>query len=551
MTRGRRAALLVGAITVVAATGVMGTLLLRTPTPTAAAGAPRFVDETTPAGLAHRYDGGDLFQVGGGVAVLDCDGDRRPDLYLAGGEGPAAMFRNASEVGGPLRFTRVKSVTTDLTNVNGAYPIDFDGDGNVDLVVLRIGESRILRSLGHCTFEDATGGLGITGLDGHMTAFSATWEDDDELPTLAFGRYLKVDESGNRILECADNALLRPPPGQGVPAYAAPVTLSPGYCALSMLFSDWDRSGRRDLRVTNDREWYRDGMDQLWRIETDLPPTLYTAGEGWVSMQIWGMGIASRDLTGDGLPEVYLTSQGDNKLQTLTAGSDRPTFRDIALRRGVNSAQPFAGGESLPSTAWHPEFADVNNDGFVDLFVTKGNVGAQAGYATRDPNDLFLGQPDGTFAQAADAAGLLRYERGRGAALADLNLDGLLDVVVVNYGAEAVAWRNAGSGTAANPVRMGHWAMIDLVDDDRNRMAIGAVIEARIGDLLTTIERTIGGGHVGGQLGWVHLGLGPATSAEVRVTWPDGSAGPWQRLNADAFWILERDAAPVRWSAQE
>ena len=59
----------------------------------------------------------------------------------------------------------------------------------------------------------------------------------------------------------------------------------------------------------------------------------------------------------------------------------------------------------LPSTAWHPEFQDVNNDGFVDLFVTKGNVEAQPDYATRDPNNLLLGTADGTFVEAAEDGG--------------------------------------------------------------------------------------------------------------------------------------------------
>ena len=142
------------------------------------------------------------------------------------------------------------------------------------------------------------------------------------------------------------------------------MTLSPGHCTLSILFSDWDGSGRRDLRVTNDRQYYLDGQDQLWRVAPGEAPREYTADDGWVSMQIWGMGIASQDLTGDGLPEVFLTSQGDNKLQTLLTGPDQPTYRDIALRRGVTAAQPYTGGDHLPSTAWHPEFADVNADGF-------------------------------------------------------------------------------------------------------------------------------------------------------------------------------------------
>ena len=60
------------------------------------------------------------------------------------------------------------------------------------------------------------------------------------------------------------------------------------------------------------------------------------------------MGIASQDITGDGYPEVYLTSQADNKLQTLAGGAGRPEYRDIALARGVTATTPFTGGDPLP-----------------------------------------------------------------------------------------------------------------------------------------------------------------------------------------------------------
>lgn len=543
MTR-RRASLLVVVLVVVAAAGF---LVLRQITLNAAAGPPLFVDETASAGVAQRYDGPDLFQVGGGVAVFDCDGDRRPDLYLAGGSGPASLYRNDSAIGGALRFERVASATTDLPNVNGAYPLDFDSDGLADLIVLRVGENELLRGHGDCTFESANVALGFDASDGETTAFSATWEGQASLPTLAIGRYLQLDDQGQRTSTCDENALLRP--DAAGTAYAPSIALAPGYCSLSMLFSSWDGSARRDLRVSNDRAWYVNGMEQLWRVAPGEPPTLYGADDGWAPLKVWGMGIASQDLTGDGLPEVYLTSQGDNKLQTLTAGPDRPSFGDIALRRGVTSAQPFAGGEHLPSTAWHPEFADVNNDGFTDLFVSKGNVGAQVDYASRDPSDLFLGQADGTFVQAADRAGILRFERGRGAALADLNLDGQLDLVEVNYGADTVLWRNVGSGTQAAPVPMGHWLMIAVEQPAPNRDAIGGWVDLRIGDETVRHELTIGGGHVGGELGWLHLGLGQAASAEVRVTWPDGEVGPWLTVAADAFWTVARGAsAPQPWT---
>jgi hypothetical protein len=272
-------------------------------------------------------------------------------------------------------------------------------------------------------------------------------------------------------------------------------------------------------------------------------PTLYTADDGWAPLRIWGMGIASQDLTGDGLPEIYLTSQSDNKLQILAKGPDRPAYRDVALARGVIGTRPYAGDVSLASTAWHPEFADVNDDGLVDLFVSKGNVGEQADYAARDPNDLFLGQPDGTFAQAAEAAGLLRFERGRGAALADFNLDGLLDLIVVNYGADVVLWRNVGGGTEAGAAPMGHWLELDLTQAGPNVDAIGARMEVRFGDVTIVRERTVGGGHIGGQLGWIHVGLGEAEAASVRVTWPDGEVGPWLAAPVDGFSIIQRDPA--------
>jgi hypothetical protein len=543
MTR-RRSGVLVVAVVGIVAVAALAAVALRPATPTVAVGPPRFVDESAASGLDHAYRGPELFQVGGGVAVFDCDDDGRPDLYLAGGGGPASLYQNASTIGGPLRFERVAAEATDLSSVNGAYPIDVDGDGLTDLMVLRVGESVLLRGLGDCRFERANEALGLVGLEGDTTAFSATWENASTLPTLALGHYLTLGADGDTAFDCADNAILRP--DRGATRYRAPTPLAPGYCTLSMLFSDWDRSGRRDLRVTNDRQYYRDGSDQLWRIAPGEVPRPYTADDGWVSMQIWGMGIASQDLTGDGLPEVYLTSQGDNKLQTLTAGSDKPTYRDIALRRGVNSAQPFTGGDQLASTAWHPEFADVNNDGFADLFVSKGNVGAQVGYARRDPSDLFLGQPDGTFVHAADRAGILNFERGRGAALADFNLDGLLDLVLVNYEADVRLWRNVGSGTAERPVPLGHWAALRLEQPGPNRDAVGAWLEVRVGDLTVWREVTIGGGHGGGQLGWLHVGLGPAGGAEARVQWPDGEVGPWVHLSADAFAVIERGAGAAR-----
>lgn len=514
-----------------------------TPATRAALGAPTFVDEAAIAGVDHRYDGEFTYFVGGGVAVLDCDGDGRPDLYLAGGAEPAALYRNVGDVGGELAFEMLPSPVTDLDAVTGAYPLDVDADGLPDLAVMRRGENVLLRGTGDCAFERANERWGFDGGDAWSTAFSASWEDEATLPTLAVGNYLVLEgDEPTRDYRCDDNALYRP----DGPTYGPPIRLTPSWCTLSLLFSDWDRSGRRDLRVSNDRHYYTAGEEQLWRIEPGVEPRLWTHDEGWYPLRVFGMGIASRDLTGDGYPEVYLTSQADNKLQTLADGPGRPEYVDIAIDRRATAHEPYVGDLEMRSTAWHAEFDDVNNDGFADLFVAKGNVESQADYAMRDPSNLLIGQADGTFVEGGEDAGIVSFARARGGALADLNLDGLLDLVVVNRRENVGIWRNLGAGTQDAPAAMGTWLAVRPVQDGANRDAIGAWIEVRANGRTSQVELTVGGGHVSGQLGWTHFGLGRAEEAEVRVTWPDGTVGEWQRADANGFVLVDRASGELQ-----
>ncbi|MDQ3938477.1 MAG: CRTAC1 family protein [Chloroflexota bacterium] len=507
--------------------------------PREAAGAPRLVEEAVAAGLEHVYDGEFNFFVGGGVAVLDCDRDDRPDMYIAGGSRPAALMRNQSQPAAALRFARVPGPATDLTMVTGAYPLDVDGDGHVDLAVLRVGENVLLRGLGDCRFERANEAWSFDGGDAWTTAFSASWDTGAAWPTLALGNYLDESSTDNARL-CFDNELVRPAAEAG---FGQPVALAPGWCTLSMLFSDWDRTGRRDLRVSNDRHYYSDygdGQEQLWRVGSDGQPQPYAGEDGWRPLRIWGMGIATADVTGDGFPEYFLTSQGDNKLQTLSEGPARPTYHDIALRSGVTAHRPIAGGDELPSTAWHAEFADVNNDGLLDLYVAKGNVEAQPDYAERDPNNLLLGQPDATFLEGAETAGIVHYARTRGAALADFNVDGMLDLVEVNRRENVTLWRNVGAGSAERPEPMGNWLSVRLRQAEGNVDALGAWVQVRVGERMVERELTVGGGHAGGQLGPLHFGLGSAAGADVRVIWPDGETGRWLRFDANQSVVVER-----------
>ena len=499
---------------------------------------PVFAEETVPSGLATSFEGDWEYMVGGGVATFDCSGDGKPEVFLSGGAGLSALYLNRSPVGGALAFEKTGALEMDA--VLGAYPLDVDSDGFMDLVILRLGENRVMRGLGDCRFEGAD--WSFDGGDAWSTAFAAIWERGQDWPTLAIGNYVDRKEEAFPWGSCTDNWLHRPgPDGQG---FAPPIPLTPSFCALSMIFTDWNRSGQTALRVSNDREYYKGGQEQLWHLEPGAAPRLYTEAEGWKRLRIWGMGIATADVNRDGYQDYFLTSMADNKLQFLKdPATGLPDYADLAFKSGVTAHRPYTGGDFKPSTAWHPQFADVNNDGWLDLFVAKGNVAKMPDFAAQDPNNLLLGQPDGVFVEAGDRAGVASMGIARGAQVVDLNLDGLLDLVVVNRWEPAQVWRQTDSSS-------GNWVQVRLQQDGTNRDAIGAVVEVRRGDVVERHEVAAGGGHASGSVGWLHYGLGAADDAELRVIWPDGTEGAWQTLPGGSFQILRPDAPAETWVPQ-
>jgi len=505
-------------------------------TPGHATEVPYFMKETEGSGIDHTYKGGFRYQAGGGLAAFDCNGDGLPEIYLAGGSEPAALYQNISQTGGFLKFKKIKNSAVNEKSVIGAYPIDIDGDGYIDLAALRHGENILFKGLGNCQFERANEKWNFDGGDRWSTSFSATWEKGQDWPTLAIGNYIYQESDPDGWDGCLENFLHRPE-GQ---KFKNPLLLKPGHCVLSMLFSDWNRDGVPDLRVSNDREFYREGEEQLWLLEPGKPPHLYTREEGWKKLEVYGMGIASYDLTGDGYPEYYLTNMVEGKLQTLAKDSEGPEYENAETQYGVRADYPFVGGDPMPSTSWHAEFQDVNNDGLMDLFVTKGNVDIMPEFAAADPNNLLIGQADGSFVETAEEANMISFERGRGAAVIDLNLDGLLDLVVANLKAPAEIWRNVGKGTAQKTEVHGNWIGLNLYQSGGNRNAIGSWIQVRTGKKIQRKEVVIGGGHSGGQLGWIHFGLGEYKNAEVKVQWPDGRWGDWISVSANSWNEVDR-----------
>ncbi|SMP22951.1 CRTAC1 family protein [Shimia sagamensis] len=471
--------------------------------------------------VEHVYDGGWEFYVGGGVAAFDCSGDGLPELVAAGGENPPVLLRNKSSHGGTITFEEATPDALMVPGTTGFYPLDIDGDGLLDLVGLRVGENLLLKGGAECNFEP----MDVPGFDGSTawtTAFSATWERQDAPPTLAFGNYVDRDDPKGPFEACDGNDLFRP-----VAEGYAHTALTPGFCPLSILFSDWGRLGRADLRMSNDRHYYvKGGAEQLWAMEDT--PRLYGEADGWATHMLWGMGIAQRDLDFDGKAEVFLSSMGDQRLMKRVS-AESPTFEDVPYEMGTSAHRPYTGGDGRPSTGWHISFGDVDNDGLDDVFISKGNVQQMPGAAMEDPNNLLMQQGDGTFAEKGDVAGIATLARSRGAALVDLNHDGLLDLAVVNRRAPMEVYQNVSEGT-------GTWVALTLMGKDANSQAVGAFIEVKVGKRVYLREITVGGGHAGGVSAPQYFGLGEAELVEVRIKWPDGTQGDWIEVPVNGSW---------------
>lgn len=482
---------------------------------TPAMAEPRFEDRADGLPVSHDYVGGWEHFVGGGAAVFDCNGDSLPDMFVAGGTNPARLFINDTHAAGaPIQFTLGQMA--ELTGVTGAYPLDIDNDGVQDLVVLRVGPNLLLRGDGACGFQDASADWGFQSEDRWSTAFSATWEPNATWPTLAFGNYVDRSNPDGPFEACDANQLYRVTSA----GYGAPTALAPGFCALSMLISDWQRTGTPQLRISNDRHYYvRGGYEEMWSLS---PLRALDADDGWDRVSLWGMGIASGDVTGNGFPDVMLTSMGDQVLM-FNSGS---TWRAAPFDQGATAHRPHTGDDGRPSTGWHAQFGDIDNDGISDLFLAKGNVDQMPGMAMQDPNNLLMGQADGRFAEASVEAGIATQNRSRGGALADFDGDGLLDILVVNRRAPLEVWQNVSTDTGA-------WLQVSLTAPAPNTRAVGAWVEVSIKDRIIAQEVTAGGGHASGQSGPLHFGLGTADTARVRVKWPHGDWSDWQDVAVD------------------
>jgi hypothetical protein len=480
--------------------------------------------------------------MGGGVAVLDYDGDGRPDLLFVSScywpgdprvkemSSSLALYRN--EGVGPDGLPHFRDVTREagLARVfygMGAAVGDYDNDGKPDIYVTALGRNYLFHNLGG-RFEEVAAAAGVAD-SGWST--SAAWfdYDGDGLLDLFVCHY--VDWSPQKDLFCTldgktksyctperypgTSSRLFRNLGRGrfedVTKKAGVFTMNQK--ALGVATYDYDRDGKIDFLVANDtapNNLYRnrgDGTFQDVAVETGVAVDEAGRSRG-------AMGVAWGD-TKNGKGVTLAIGNFSNELKSLYWSEAGDVFLDESPRSGV-------GASSLLSLTFGLFFFDADLDGRLDLFLANGHVeptvqSVQKDVTYKQAPLLYLNGGENHFipVNTGDMAAPIV---GRGAAYADLDGDGDLDVIVVENGGPARVFLNR-LDRPQQAVR------VQLTGTGKsNRDAVGAQVTAKIG--LQTLSQQVTGGssYLSSPEKTLTFGLGSAARIDtLEVRWPDGA----------------------------
>lgn len=485
---------------------------------------PTFADVTVPAGIAVDHPIGlECNDYGAGAAWGDFDGDGHIDLYLPQREGRARLW--ISDGAGRFVDRAVQAGVANEGSVGiGAVGVDYDEDGDTDLYVVNYGTNRLYRNDGSGRFADVAASAGVAD-DGPGT--SASWADYDgdgllDMYLTNYGRrecFHEMDftPARDRLYHNEGDgtftdrtALLTPPDGvDGLGFQAA--------------WFDYDGDGDPDLYLGNDRVGPDDRPNVLWRNDGAAPDGTWrftdvsaATGTG-LGMNTMGLGVGDHDRDGD--LDIAISNMGS---QALLA-NDGSAFTDRAAAAGI--ARPMQQADAM-SVTWGLGFADLNNDGWEDLYVAAGVL--EISHREAQPNEVFAGLGGGRFADLSALSGADDPGMSRGVAFADYDRDGRVDVYVVPHDGTPRLYRNV-------TARSGHWLEVRAVGTRSPRDACGATARARIGKV--TLVRQVLCGSVGLSSGSdpvLHFGLGAAKSLRsLEILWPSGERQVLRRVRAD------------------
>lgn len=542
-----------------------------------------FTDITQQAGITFVHEDGAYGDkllpetMGGGCAFFDFDGDGLPDLLLVNSrrwpwddrpeDAPAtlALYRNQGD-GRFQEVTQAAGLDISLFGMGVAVG-DFDHDGHVDVFISAVGEDRLFRNMGDGTFRDVTDPSGVGGdLEGWST--SCGWVDynNNGLLDLFVCNYLKWSQEDDLAqdfqLTGGGRAYGRPQDFQGtfsrlyrnegdgrftdVSAEAGiqvrnPLTGQPMGKSLGVIFYDFDRDGWMDIVVANDTVqnflFHNQGDGTFREIGMTAGVAFDMAGAARGAMGIDAARFRNNEAVGIAIGNFA------NEATALFVSYDRDLrFIDEALPTGL-------GPPTRNALTFGVFYFDYDLDGRLDLMAVNGHLETeinrvQASQHYEQPPQLFwnAGPEHGTefclVSERQSSADLVRPMVGRGAAFADIDRDGDLDVVITGIAQMPRLLRN-------DQQTGHHWLRVRLQGIHSNRHAIGARVEIDVAG--RTLSRSVM--PTRSYLSQVELpvtfGLGQRNVIDAaRVIWPDGTVQTIDPPAVDQTIVIHEQRVP-------
>jgi cytochrome c-type biogenesis protein CcmH/NrfG len=494
------------------------------------------------AGIDFQYFSGDtgskylLESMGGGVAVLDYDGDGWPDLYFTQGARippdpddktyQDRLFRNLGN--GTFEDVTLSAGLGDNRYSQGCVAGDIDNDGDPDLIVANWGENSLFVNNGDGTFVESARQAGLAGEHWHTSLALADFDRDGNLDLYVTTYLLEplrtCRTSDGRVAACAprnyeaEQDLLYRNRGDGTFEDVSDSSgiIAPDGKGLGVLVSDLDGDGWPDIYVANDgtanflfRNTGATTSGGLHFVDEGLTSGAAVSHDGLAQAS---MGIAAGDFNGDGRPDLYVTNFY-TECSALYLNQGNLSFTDA-----VRAANLYAA--TRPMLGFGTQAADFDLDGWLDLFATNGHIDdfRFRGEPWKMPPQLFRNRGDGSFADVSQDAGefFLGEYLGRGVARVDFDRDGKPDIVVSHLDRPAALLRNETDAA-------GNWLSVELHGVESNRDAIGAVVKVTVAGETRVCEIFGGDGYFASNERRQTIGLGKATVVDrLEIVWPGG-----------------------------
>jgi hypothetical protein len=498
----------------------------------------------------------------GGVAIFDYNNDGKLDVFFSNGADIKTLEKNSPKYSNRLFENDGTGHFRDVTSKAGlagtGYDVgvaigDYDNDGNEDIFVGGVYRNTLYHNNGDGTFTDVTAKAGLSNKPdpeyGPLWSVGGAWVDvnNDGFLDLLIVNY--VQWNVNKEPECLDN---------GHKEYCHPrfygktpnqlflnngdgtftdVTASSGLRAhpgkgMAAGVADYDLDGKMDIFVSNDKLFnslfHNKGDGRFEEVAFDANVALREDG-----VYISGMGVDFRDIDNDGYPDICVVAL-DNETFPVYKNTGQGDFIEVTAKSKMSQLSSAMAGYS-------PMIADFDNDGWKDIFVSRGHVQsplAAPRLVINQHNSVFRNLGGMEFSALTDEAGFAAVapSRHRGSAMGDLNGDGRLDIVVTALSAPAEVWMNKSPGS-------NHWLELKLQGTKSNRDAIGARIKVVTKNGAQYNHVTTSVGYASSSAGPVHFGLGLNALANLEIHWPSGIVQELKSVKADQ---LVRIKEPTR-----